>query len=36
MKVEHPITAPHAGRIKALRFKEGDSVQRGDLLVEME
>jgi 3-methylcrotonyl-CoA carboxylase alpha subunit len=36
MKVEHQITAPHAGRVKALRFKEGDLVQRGDPLVELE
>lgn len=36
MKVEHQITAPHAGRVKALRFKSGDRVQRGDLLVELE
>jgi biotin carboxyl carrier protein len=36
MKVEHQITAPHAGRVKTLRFKEGDTVQRGDQLVELE
>jgi 3-methylcrotonyl-CoA carboxylase alpha subunit len=36
MKVEHQITAPHAGRVKALRFKAGDVVQRGDPLVELE
>jgi len=36
MKVEHLIAAPVAGRVKGFRFKEGDQVQRGDLLVDLE
>ncbi|HUJ77026.1 MAG TPA: biotin/lipoyl-containing protein, partial [bacterium] len=36
MKVEHTITAPYAGRITGLPFKEGDLVQRNDALVQLE
>ncbi|MBI1365689.1 MAG: acetyl-CoA carboxylase biotin carboxylase subunit [Alphaproteobacteria bacterium] len=36
MKMEHAIKAPHDGRVKAFRFKAGDQVKDGDLLVEFE
>ncbi len=36
MKMEHPILAPSAGRITALRFAVGDQVQQGDQLVSFE
>jgi len=36
MKMEHLITAPIAGRVKGFRFKEGDQVQRGDLLLDLD
>jgi biotin carboxyl carrier protein len=33
MKMEHPVTAPAAGIIKALKVTEGDQVANGALLV---
>ncbi|NWG72145.1 MAG: ATP-grasp domain-containing protein [Parvularculaceae bacterium] len=36
MKMEHAIKAPHDGTIKAFRFKAGDQVRQGDMLVEFE
>jgi 3-methylcrotonyl-CoA carboxylase alpha subunit len=36
MKMELPIRAPRAGRVKALACREGDLVQPGVPLVEME
>jgi 3-methylcrotonyl-CoA carboxylase alpha subunit len=36
MKMEHAIKAPHDGVVKAFRFKAGDQVKEGDLLVEFE
>jgi 3-methylcrotonyl-CoA carboxylase alpha subunit len=34
MKMEHPILAPADGTLTAHRFRPGDQVQQGDLLVE--
>jgi 3-methylcrotonyl-CoA carboxylase alpha subunit len=34
--MEHAIKAPHDGVIKSFRFKPGDQVKDGDLLVEFE
>jgi 3-methylcrotonyl-CoA carboxylase alpha subunit len=34
MKMEHPILAPADGTLNAHRFRPGDQVQQGDLLVE--
>ena len=36
MKMEMPITAPRAGRVKSLACREGDLVQAGIALVELE
>ena len=36
MKMELPIRAPHAGRVKTLVCREGDLVQPGVPLVELE
>lgn len=36
MKMEHAIKAPHDGVVKSFRFKPGDQVKDGDLLVEFE
>jgi biotin carboxyl carrier protein len=36
MKMELPIRAPRAGRVKALACREGELVQPGVPLVEME
>jgi methylmalonyl-CoA carboxyltransferase small subunit len=36
MKMETNITAPSAGKIAALRVKQGDSVQAGQVVVEFE
>jgi acetyl-CoA carboxylase biotin carboxyl carrier protein len=36
MKMEIPITAPRAGRISRLLAKEGETVQEGQLLAELE
>ena len=35
MKMEHRITAPAAGTVKALPVKERDTVREGDVLVEL-
>jgi len=32
MKMENSITSPVSGTVKQIRFKDGDSVQKGDLL----
>jgi 3-methylcrotonyl-CoA carboxylase alpha subunit len=36
MKMEHAIKAPHDGVVKSFRFKQGDQVKDGDLLIEFE
>jgi 3-methylcrotonyl-CoA carboxylase alpha subunit len=36
MKMEQPVSAPHAGRISALPFGEGDMVPGGAVLAEIE
>jgi 3-methylcrotonyl-CoA carboxylase alpha subunit len=36
MKMEHAIKAPHDGVVKSFRFKPGDQVKDGDLLIEFE
>ena len=36
MKMEHTISAPHAGTVKAFRFAAGDQVEEGVALVEFE
>jgi acetyl-CoA carboxylase biotin carboxyl carrier protein len=36
MKMEIPIVAPRAGKVARLHVKEGDTVQEGQLLVELE
>ena len=36
MKMEMPIEAPEAGRVKELRCKETDSVSEGQVLVVLE
>ena len=36
MKMEHAIKAPFDGIVKAYKFKPGDQVKDGDLLVEFE
>ena len=36
MKMEHTISAPHAGTVKAFRFAAGDQVEEGAELVEFE
>ena len=36
MKMEHTISAPHAGTVKAFRFAAGDQVDEGVELVEFE
>ncbi|MBI2562805.1 MAG: acetyl-CoA carboxylase biotin carboxyl carrier protein subunit, partial [candidate division NC10 bacterium] len=36
MKMEHSVVAPLAGRIAAIRVREGDIVGAGDLLVTIE
>jgi len=36
MKMEHSIRAPSDGVVKSFRFKPGDQVKEGDLLVEFE
>lgn len=33
MKMEHTIKAPYAGTVAEVRFKEGDLVSDGDILV---
>ena len=36
MKMEMPLTAPRAGRVRAVHAAEGDAVARGAVLVELE
>jgi acetyl/propionyl-CoA carboxylase alpha subunit len=36
MKMEMPLTAPHAGTVRAVHVVEGDAVARGTMLVELE
>ena len=36
MKMEIPMTAPSAGTVKRIHVKEGDTVQEGQALVELE
>ena len=36
MKMEMPLTAPRAGRVRAVHVAEGDAVARGAVLVELE
>jgi biotin carboxyl carrier protein len=36
MKMEQPVSAPHAGVVKSLPFSEGDMVPGGAALVEIE
>ena len=36
MKMEIPVTAPRAGKVTRLHVKEGDTVQEGQLLVEID
>jgi acetyl-CoA carboxylase biotin carboxyl carrier protein len=36
MKMEIPITAETAGTVKAVKVKEGDFVNDGDLVVELD
>jgi excisionase family DNA binding protein len=35
MKMEHAVTSPFAGRVNRVLVREGDQVQRGDLLMEV-
>jgi len=32
MKMENSITSPTSGTVKEIRFKDGESVQKGDVL----
>jgi acetyl-CoA carboxylase biotin carboxyl carrier protein len=36
MKMEMPVEAPHAGRISRIAVREGQAVEEGDLLLELE
>jgi len=36
MKMEIPVTAPAGGRVKKIHAREGDNVQEGQLLIEVE
>ena len=36
MKMEIPVTAPQAGRVTRIHAKEGQTVQEGQLLAELE
>jgi acetyl-CoA carboxylase biotin carboxyl carrier protein len=36
MKMEIPVVAPRAGKVTRLHVKEGDTVQEGQLLVELD
>jgi acetyl-CoA carboxylase biotin carboxyl carrier protein len=36
MKMEIPVGAPAAGRVKKIHVKEGDTVQEGQVLAEVE
>jgi len=35
MKMEHAITAPHAGTVQSLHFAAGDRVSEGSALLEL-
>jgi acetyl-CoA carboxylase biotin carboxyl carrier protein len=36
MKMEIPVVAPRAGKLRALLVKEGESLNEGDAVAEME
>jgi acetyl-CoA carboxylase biotin carboxyl carrier protein len=36
MKMEIPVAAPRAGKVARVHVKEGDTVQEGQLLVELD
>ena len=36
MKMELPLTAPRAGTVRAVHAAEGDTVERGAILVELD
>ncbi len=36
MKMEHTIIAPYAGKVSRIHYAEGDVVQGGAVIVEME
>ena len=36
MKMEIPVTAPVAGRVTKIHAKEGEAVQEGQLLIEVD
>jgi biotin carboxyl carrier protein len=36
MKMEMPLTAPHPARVTAVHVAEGDTVARGEVLVDLE
>jgi propionyl-CoA carboxylase alpha chain len=36
MKMEHPVRAPHAGRLSEVRVEAGQQVERGDVLAVVE
>jgi acetyl-CoA carboxylase biotin carboxyl carrier protein len=36
MKMEIPITAPRAGRVAKIHVKEGQTVQEGEVLADLE
>ncbi len=36
MKMEIPVTAPSAGTVRQIHVKEGDTVQEGQALAELE
>ena len=36
MKMEIPVTAPAAGRVTKIHAREGETVQEGQLLIEVE
>jgi acetyl-CoA carboxylase biotin carboxyl carrier protein len=36
MKMEIPVVAPRAGKLRALLVKEGDALNEGDAVAEME
>jgi propionyl-CoA carboxylase alpha chain len=35
MKMEHAVSSPLAGTVTAVHVRDGDQVQRGDLLAEV-
>ncbi|GAG21367.1 unnamed protein product, partial [marine sediment metagenome] len=36
MKMENEIQAPKDGKVKSILVKEGDSVNEGDIMIELE